>query len=362
MALTTVSSLMRKYEIDPHKIGRLEVGTETLLDKSKSVKSVLMQLFEGVGNTNVEGVDTVNACYGGTNALFNAVNWVESSAWDGRDAIVVAGDIALYGKGAARPTGGAGCVAMLIGPDAPITLEPGLRGSYMAHVYDFYKPDPTSEYPYVDGHYSVTCYTRALDACYRAYNDRESKASQRPADAQKSAAPLDRFDHVLFHSPTCKTVAKSYGRLLYNDYRAQPDQEAFSNVPKNLRELQYEASLTDKEVERSFVSLSKDRFQTRVAPSTTVPTMCGNMYCASVYSSLVSLVSAMSSQDLQGRRIGVFSYGSGLASSFFSLRVRGSTTAMATQLDLEARLAARKTVSPEVYDHVGVLAVFLYHS
>jgi len=40
MALTTLSSLMNKYNIDPKSIGRLEVGTETLLDKSKSVKSV----------------------------------------------------------------------------------------------------------------------------------------------------------------------------------------------------------------------------------------------------------------------------------------------------------------------------------
>src|ERR1700760_134636 len=107
---------MKKYNIDPKSIGRLEVGTETLLDKSKSVKSVLMQLFAKSGNTNVEGVDSVNACYGGTNALFNTINWVESSAWDGRDGIVVAGDIALYKKGNARPTGGAGCVAMLVGP------------------------------------------------------------------------------------------------------------------------------------------------------------------------------------------------------------------------------------------------------
>ena len=68
-----------------------------------------MQLFGD--NTNIEGVDNVNACHGGTNALFNAVNWVESSGWDGRDAIVVAGDIALYAKGNARPTGGAGAVA-----------------------------------------------------------------------------------------------------------------------------------------------------------------------------------------------------------------------------------------------------------
>src|SRR5271154_1704556 len=173
IALTTLSSLFRKYSIDPNSIGRLEVGTETLLDKSKSVKSVLMQLFEKSGNLNVEGVDTVNACYGGTNAVFNAINWIESSAWDGRNAVVVAGDIALYKKGNARPTGGAGCVAMLIGPDAPLVFEPGLRGSYIKHAYDFYKPDLTSEYPIVDGHFSIKCYTEAVDACYKAYKDRK---------------------------------------------------------------------------------------------------------------------------------------------------------------------------------------------
>lgn len=65
-------------------IGRLEVGTETIIDKSKSVKSCLMQLFEDSGNTDVEGIDTTNACYGGTAALINAINWVESSSWDGK--------------------------------------------------------------------------------------------------------------------------------------------------------------------------------------------------------------------------------------------------------------------------------------
>ncbi|GME85718.1 unnamed protein product [[Candida] boidinii] len=105
MSLTVLKNLLTNYNIDPATVGRLEVGTETLLDKSKSVKSVLMQLFGE--NADVEGIDTVNACYGGTNAVFNAVNWIESSSWDGRNAIVVCGDIAIYDKGAARPTGGA---------------------------------------------------------------------------------------------------------------------------------------------------------------------------------------------------------------------------------------------------------------
>lgn len=53
----------------------------------------------------LQGVDNVNACYGGTSALFNAVNWVESRAWDGRYALVVAADVAVYAAGPARATG-----------------------------------------------------------------------------------------------------------------------------------------------------------------------------------------------------------------------------------------------------------------
>lgn len=63
----------------------------------------------------LQGVDNVNACYGATAGLYNAVNWVESRAWDGRLAIVVASDEAVYGEGPARPSGGAGAVAFLVG-------------------------------------------------------------------------------------------------------------------------------------------------------------------------------------------------------------------------------------------------------
>lgn len=82
-----------------------------------------MDLFAPFGNTDIEGIDSKNACYGGTAALFNAVNWIESTSWDGRYALVVAGDIAIYAEGGARPVGGAGSVAMLIGPNAPLVLE-----------------------------------------------------------------------------------------------------------------------------------------------------------------------------------------------------------------------------------------------
>ena len=353
LALTTVSSLLHKNTINPQTIGRLEVGTESMLDKAKSCKSVLMQLFPA--NPDIEGADTYNACYGGTSALFNAVHWIESSAWDGREAIVVMCDIALYDTPAARPTGGAGCVAMLIGPDAPLVLEP-LRASFMRHTYDFYKPDFKTEYPVVDGHYSSRCYLQALDGCYQRYRAKRPARESLNVNGDLLATPLDEFDYFIFHAPNCKLVSKSYARLLYNDFVADPENPLFGEdlVPPGIREQTYEGSLDDKDLERFFIKLSRERFHRRVQPSLTAPTMCGNMYTAGVYSGLVSLLSNTPSENLINRRVGVFSFGSGLTSTIFSLRVVGDISGIAATIDLHARLAKRERTSPEFYDEVRV--------
>uniref|UniRef100_A0A453SSJ9 Hydroxymethylglutaryl-coenzyme A synthase N-terminal domain-containing protein n=2 Tax=Aegilops tauschii subsp. strangulata TaxID=200361 RepID=A0A453SSJ9_AEGTS len=46
VSLTIVKSLLEKYYIDLKLIGRLEVGSETVIDKSKSIKTWLMQFLE----------------------------------------------------------------------------------------------------------------------------------------------------------------------------------------------------------------------------------------------------------------------------------------------------------------------------
>lgn len=299
-------------------IGRLEVGTESHIDKAKSVKTVLTQLFEPVGNTSLEGVDCINACYGGTNALFNAVNWVESRSWDGREAIVVASDIALYGEASSRPTGGAGCVAMLVGPNAPLVMIPALRGTFMTHAYDFYKPDFGTEFPVVNGHESIRCYLSALDGCH---NDLMQKISK--GDVQKkhssfmndATGVLDAFDFMAFHSPNCKLVSKSYARLMYNDYKLPTNQSSWEEIPARLRRLEHAASLRSKELEKHFVTLSQAQFKSRVEPSIVAAARCGNMYTASLYCSLISLISNVGLEDLTGKTIGMFSVSSHIACS-----------------------------------------------
>ncbi|EFY97797.2 hydroxymethylglutaryl-CoA synthase [Metarhizium robertsii ARSEF 23] len=353
LALTAVASLLRKYDIDPKSIGRLEVGTESLIDKAKSVKTVLTQLFEPSGNTSLEGADTINACYGGTNALFNAVNWVESRAWDGRDAIVVASDIAVYDQPSSRPTGGAGCVAILVGPNAPLSLEPSLRGIFMTHGYDFYKPNPKSEYPLVNGHESIRCYLSALDGCYRDLKQRRDKAKilangHGPKDDAKHL--LDLFDYMAFHTPNCKLVSKSYGRLLYNDALHSNDDSIWSSVSAELRNLTYDESLHSKELEKTFVALSEKRYVARVEPCIVAPSRCGNMYTASLYCSLISLISNIDVKDTIGKTIGLFSYGSGIASTLFGIKVTGDLSQMVQKIDLMRRLDQRHIATPDEFD------------
>lgn len=218
IALTCVAGLLEKYAIDPQEIGRLEVGTETLVDKSKSTKTVLMQLFGG--NTNIEGASTINACYGATAAVLNAIAWVESSAWDGRYAIVVAADIAVYAKGSARPTGGCGGIAMLIGPDAPLAIDSKTRVTSACHAWDFYKPDPTCEYPTVDGVLSQTCYIQSLDDCYLRFCAKNEQVVARTSSNDEAASfDVSSVDFVVFHSPYSKLVQKSFARVrIYIDW------------------------------------------------------------------------------------------------------------------------------------------------
>uniref|UniRef100_A0A915BNQ1 Hydroxymethylglutaryl-CoA synthase n=1 Tax=Parascaris univalens TaxID=6257 RepID=A0A915BNQ1_PARUN len=176
ICMTVLANLLERYEINISTVGFLAVGTETLIDKSKGVKTQLMELFGA--NTDIEGVDVKNACFGGTQALFHAVDWVYAN-WqtEKRYAIVVMGDIAIYEPGAARCTGGAGAFAALIGPDALIAFDRGLRASYMVNAWDFYKPisGVSKEFPVVNGPISLASYFKALDATYKAYRDKASR-------------------------------------------------------------------------------------------------------------------------------------------------------------------------------------------
>ena len=145
IGLSAVSRLMYRYNVKFEEVGMMYVGSESLLDRAKSIKSNLMMLFNENNCYDVEGCDTYNACYGGTAALLNCMNWLTSDAWDGRWAIAVATDIADSPAGYRFMTGCA-CVAMLVGVDAALVFERE-RCSHIINRWDFYKvPHPRTSH------------------------------------------------------------------------------------------------------------------------------------------------------------------------------------------------------------------------
>lgn len=350
MAMTVLQRLVERYDISYKDIGRVEVGTESRTDKSKSVKSSLMQLFENSGNVDCEGLDNTNACYGSTAALLNTVAWAESSAWDGRYGVVVAADIAIYEPGPARPTGGAGAVAILIGrgSECPIRFEVGLRASCFGNSYDFYKPFAHTEYPKLNGAETIDCFVRAMDSCYRSYKNRVEKNSA------SSFSFENDVDYLCCHSPFYKMVKRSLGRLVYLDF-INVDATDMHNRPLykdvlKYRELNPETSHQNKEATRAFVSVTEPLFHAKCDPGAWLGRHIGNAYTASLYGALAALL-AKKGDELVGQRILMFAFGSGFASTMYSLRAVGSVERITMSLDdLETSLGERQVLTAEEYD------------
>jgi hydroxymethylglutaryl-CoA synthase len=104
-------------------------------------------------------------------------------------------------------------------------------------------------------------------------------------------------DFYLFHSPYTKLVQKSFARLAFNDFYRQKDN---SDTPELawIAALSHKETLGNRDVEKVFVTQTKKSFESMVGPGLTMPKMLGNTYCASLYSSLVSLVATVSSDEL----------------------------------------------------------------
>lgn len=309
-----------------------------------------MSLFADSGNTDIEGATVLNACYGGTAALLNALTWVDSPSWDGRFAVVIAADIAVYADGPARPTGGCGSVAMLIGRNAPLQIDMRTRTTFSNHCWDFFKPNMDSEYPEVNGSLSQTCFLTALDDCYGRFKTKHLRS-------HGSARAIDETDYFLFHSPYNKLVQKAFARLLFHDASTAWKEGHVTSTSATLEKwlkVPIAETYEDKGLEAALKSLAAARYESKVAVSCELSKRIGNTYTASVYMNLANLVSEYGA-TLHDKTITLFSYGSGALASMFAVHPsndlhstdeRFSLATMKAALNIKERLAQRLQKSP----------------
>jgi len=205
---------------------------------------------------------------------------------------------------------------------------------------------------------SVVTYIAALDAAYSRFREKVARATKKAqlnghgnGETSETGFSLEDVDYAIFHSPYGKQAVKGHARLMYNDFLTNSEATRFANIPNRdaLLAMSRPDSLTDKNVEKTFISASKASFAQKTNAGMACSRRLGNMYTASLYGCLASLLSQVEPAQLHGKRVSLFAFGSGCAASFFCLRVKGDTTDIRDKLDLINRLASMKVASPQEF-------------
>jgi hydroxymethylglutaryl-CoA synthase len=320
LAATAGARLIGAAHLDPAQIGMLLVATETPVDHAKPVASFVHGLLGLSSHCRVW--DLTHACYAGTAALMTAADWVRAGGHRVRRALVIAADIARYPLGSpGEPTQGAGAVAMLVDAEPQALILSEDTGVHARHVHDFWRPLGRRE-ALVDGQYSIACYLEALAGAFTAF-----RALERPP-FEPAEAFTDRVARLLYHSPFPKMAAKAHRRLVEIDWGAAPG--------RIVDDLEAAAAASFREL---------------VAPGLEAIARVGNCYTASLYFCLAALLEA-EGRRLGGRRLGLFSYGSGSCAEFFSGLVPASVAAV-SGAGVAASLAQRTYVDVAEYERLA---------
>jgi hydroxymethylglutaryl-CoA synthase len=119
--------------------------------------------------------------------------------------------------------------------------------------------------------------------------------------------------------------------------------------------LPHAATLGNRDLDKALGALGGADYARMVGPSELLSRSIGNSYAAALHANLACLASSEGA-GLAGKSIGAFSYGSGAIATMMALEGRAvpqgqrfSLAAMAAQLRVRERLAARTECSPGEY-------------
>lgn len=256
--------------------------TESAFDFGKSMSTYFHDLL-GL-NRNCRLFEVKNACYSGVAGFQIAVNFILSQVSPGAKVLVIATDISRFmteeGGDALtmewafmEPSSGAGAVAMLVSAQPYIfQVDVGANGYYGYEVMDTCRPRPDSEAG--DSDLSLLSYLDCFENAFLEYQKRVEGASIK-----------ETFGYLAMHTP--------FGGMIKGAHR---------NMMRKL------AQAKPKDIEEDF--------NIRITPGLNWCQRVGNIMGATT---MLSLASTIANGDFENpQRIGVYSYGSGCCSEFFS--------------------------------------------
>ncbi len=281
------------------RIGMIAVGTESAKDMSRPLSAFIAEEL-GLDGA-VRSYEVKHACYGGTLALRQAVEWRASGASRGKAALVIATDVALYELASGgEPTQGAGAVAFIVEEPRIASIDIDSY-AYSKPAFDFWRPVGQA-CPSVEGQLSLECYKEAAASCF-----------QQMVGDRRALDVLNGFKSVSFHVPFPKMVFKAVQQLGETFGWSEGELKAFHT--------------------------------SKVEPTMEWNRLAGNCYTASLWLSVAHQLAGAKVGD----RFAAFSYGSGFGSELLALTAGELAEAGEWAKELEADVASRKRVTAEEY-------------
>ncbi len=382
-AANALIDLFIKNKINPNEIGRIYMGTESALDSSKPSSTYATDLVEqylekDFGKRSLKNCDITDmtfACIGGVDALQNSLDWISSNT--GKKAIVVCSDLSKYSlNSTGEYTQGAGAVALLLSENPSILSIENQWGVATKSENDFFKPRRTfekkklineiiknldldlsesefekkfseslfwsdqnerievhKEEPVFDGQYSNECYIDRMDEAF------EHLSSFKKIDF------LNQWNHLIFHLP----YAFHGRRMIFNNWLS------WIRKDEKMKDLIEEIGEDSSEdwVKKAYKSdLYKDFIRKKIMPGELASSEIGNMYTASIFMSLLSMLShqLQNSNNIIGNKVGFISYGSGSKSKIFNGTIMNGWKEKIEPVNLFDHLSNRKEISFQIYE------------
>src|SRR3954454_13913446 len=358
MAANACLRLMKKNDLKPQAIGRIYVATESSLDESKAMNSFVIGMLEQVyGENTLEhagGIECKFACVSGSYAIYDNANWIRARENNEQAAIVIVSDIAKYDIGSAGEyTQGAGAVALLI-KDNPrlMAFDEKVTSTIIKNEYDFYRPFGKVT-PLVNGIYSNLLYLIQVRKALEAYKDKATKLGF--IKLREDESITDHIDLFSVHLPYRKMGEKALAYLLRHEWRHLPrwkyvikEVEMEEPLPKDPRGTiesilaDTEFMKADEKFRRAFVHTSfyNEVFEKKMASSLEASSIIGNLYTASMCMGFRSLLEFEYKKgiDLETKRVGFGSYGSGSSAIVFSGVIHPEYEKIVNRMNLEEEI------------------------
>jgi len=372
LAANACLRVMQKNKLTPDKIGRLYVATESSFDESKAMNSYVIGMLEQVYGQDTfghcGGIECKFACVSGSYALYDNTNWIRAGEAEDKYALVVVSDIAKYDLGSSgEVTQGAGAIAMLLN-DNPrlLSFDPKVTATSIKNEYDFYRPFG-KETPIVHGQYSNLLYLIQVKNALIDYKRKIKKTGL--IKLKDGETILDHVDYLNMHLPYSNMGKKALAYLVRHEWRDLPRWKKIIEeigmeepIPKDprgtiesvLEDAEFMAN--DHQFTKLFTSteIYAELYESKLASSLIASKMIGNLYTASLYLGFRSSLEFeyQKGVDLEGKRVGFCSYGSGASAMIFSGVIQPEYDQVVKDMNLEAELGPRTKLSLDEYEEL----------